>query len=131
MQLASITNRLTSLFNDLNTCPEIYLLWFHHLPWTYKMKDGKTLWDEMCYRYDKGVQQVRQFQKTWDRVQPYIDAQRFTEVQSKLRRHCLDAQKWKDGCLLYFQQFSRLPIPFDIERPVYDLDNLENMNFYK
>ena len=120
---------LFSQFNDLNRCPEIYLLWFHHLPWSYKMKDGLTLWDEMCYCYDKGVQQVRQFQKIWDQVQPYVDAQRFTEVQSKLRRQCHDSQIWKDGCLLYFKQFSRRPIPFDIERPVYDLDNLENMNF--
>ncbi|MFH1195024.1 MAG: alpha-glucuronidase [bacterium] len=122
---------LCSQFNDVKTCPEIYLLWFHHLPWSYKMKNGRTLWDEMCYRYDNGIQQVRLFQKIWDQVQPYVDAQRFTEVQSKLRRHCRDAEKWKDGCLLYFQQFSRQPIPIDIERPVYDLDDLENMDFTK
>jgi alpha-glucuronidase len=122
---------LCSQFNETNTCPEIYLLWFHHLPWNYKMKNGRTLWDEMCYRYDSGVQQVRLFQKIWDQVQPFIDAQRFTEVQSKLRRHCGDAQKWKDGCLLYFQQFSRRPIPFEIERPVYDLDDLKKKDFQK
>jgi len=120
---------LCSQFNEPNTCPEIYLLWFHHLPWNYKMKNGRTLWDEMCYRYDNGLQQVRLFQKIWDQVQPFIDAQRFTEVQSKLRRHCRDAQKWKDGCLQYFQQFSRRPISFEIERPVYDLDDLEKMDF--
>jgi alpha-glucuronidase len=115
---------LSSLFNNPETCPEIYLLWFHHLPWDYKMKDGRILWDELCYTYEKGVNEVRQFQKTWDNVQPYIDAQRFSEVQSRLRHQCRDAQVWKDGCLLYFQQFSRRPIPFDIERPVYDLDYL-------
>jgi alpha-glucuronidase len=120
---------LCSQFNELKTCPEIYLLWFHHVPWNYKMKNGRTLWDEMCYRYNNGVQQVRLFQKIWDQIQPFIDAQRFTEVQSKLRRHCRDAQKWKDGCLLYFQQFSRRPIPFDIEHPEYDLNDLEKMDF--
>jgi alpha-glucuronidase len=120
---------LCSQFNEPNTCPEIYLLWFHHLPWNYKMKNGRTLWDELCYRYDDGLQQVRLFQKIWDQVQPFIDAQRFTDVQRKLRRHCRDAQKWKDGCLQYFQQFSRRPIPFEIERPVYDLDDLEKMDF--
>jgi alpha-glucuronidase len=93
---------LCSQFNKLETCPEIYLLWFHHLPWDYKMKNGRILWDELCYHYDNGVQQVHQFQKIWDNEKPYIDTQRFEEVQSKLRRHCRDAQIWKDGCLLYF-----------------------------
>ena len=115
---------LKSQFESVSTCPEIYLLWFHHLPWDYKMKDGRILWDELCYTYEKGVNEVRQFQKTWDKVQPYVDSQRFLEVQSKLRQQCRDAQIWKDGCLLYFQQFSKRPIPFDIERPVYDLDYL-------
>lgn len=115
---------LSSQFKDPATCPEIYLLWFHHLPWDYKMKSGNILWDELCYTYEKGLNQVRQFQKTWDKVQPYVDEQRFSEVQSKLRQQSRDAQVWKDGCLLYFQQFSKRPIPFDIERPVYDLDYL-------
>jgi alpha-glucuronidase len=120
---------LCSQFNDVETCPEIYLLWFHHLPWDYKMKNGRILWDELCYHYEEGLQKVREFQKVWDKVKSYIDKQRFAEVQSKLRHQCRDAQIWKDGCLLYFQQFSRRPIPFDIERPVYDLEELENMNF--
>jgi alpha-glucuronidase len=115
---------LDSQFNDLKTCPEIYLLWFYHLPWDYKMKSGRILWDELAYYYDKGVQQVREFQKIWDKAEPYVDAQRFKEVQSKLRRQVRDAQIWKDACLLYFQQFSRRPIPYDIERPVNDLEYL-------
>lgn len=115
---------LKSQFENTETCPEIYLLWFHHLPWDYKMKNGRILWDELCYTYDKGVKEVREFQKTWDKVQPYVDEQRFSEVQSKLRRQSRDAQIWKDGCLLYFQQYSKKTIPFDIERPVYDLDFL-------
>jgi alpha-glucuronidase len=119
---------LASQLNDLKSCPEIYLLWFHHLPWDYEMKNGRILWDELCYHYDKGLRQVREFQKVWDKVKPYVDEQRFAEVQSKLRRHCRDAQIWKDGCLLYFQQFSRRTIPFDIERPIYDLHELENMD---
>jgi alpha-glucuronidase len=117
---------LRSQFENLKTCPEIYLLWFHHLSWDYKMKSGRTLWNELCRHYDKGLQQVRRFQITWDKVQPYVDAQRFSEVQSKLRRQCRDAQFWKDGCILYFQQFSRRPIPFDIERPVNDLKYYES-----
>lgn len=115
---------LKSIFNNLETCPEIYLLWFHHLPWNYEMKSGRSLWDEMCYHYEEGLQQVRGFQKIWDQVEPYVDSRRFREVQSKLRNQCRNAQIWKDACLLYFQQFSRQPIPYDIERPVNDLKDL-------
>jgi alpha-glucuronidase len=117
---------LASQLANPATCPEEYLLWFHHLPWDYKMKSGRILWNEMCYKYDTGLQQVREFQKVWDKVQEYVDAERFTAVQSRLRRQCRDAQFWKDGCLLYFQQFSQMPIPYDIERPVHDLDYFIN-----
>jgi len=115
---------LASQYNDPTTCPDGLLLWFHHLPWNYKMKSGRSLWDEICYHYDKGVQQVRQFQKTWDKAQPYVDEERFIAVQRKLRSQSSNAVLWKDACLLYFQQFSRLPIPYDIERPVNNLDEM-------
>lgn len=124
---------LDSIFNDVKTCPEKFLLWFHHLPWDYQMKSGRTLWDELCYHYDSGLQQVREFQKVWDRGEAYIDPERFAIVQSKLREQCLNAQIWKDACLLYFQQFSKKAIPYDIERPVHDLDDLikADMKHYK
>ena len=116
---------LASQFSDLSSCPEMYLLWFHHVPWNYRMKSGKTLWDELCYHYDTGVKQVRHFQTIWDAAKPYVDDSLFADVQSRLRRQARDAQFWKDACLLYFQQFSKQPIPLDIERPVHDLDYLE------
>ena len=119
---------LASQFNSVQTCPEIYLLWFHHLPWDYKTKSGRILWDELCYHYDKGVNQVRDFQKTWDRLQNYLDKERFTDVQSRLKRQARDAQVWKDACLLYFQQFSKRPIPYELERPVYDLKFLQSVH---
>jgi len=116
---------LKEQFNDMSQCPEKYLLWFHHVPWDYRMNDGKTMWDELCYTYDKGVQDVREYQKIWDKAEPFVDAQRFAEVQSKLRIQARDAVWWKDACLLYFQTFSKRPIPYDIERPVHDLDSLK------
>lgn len=119
---------LAATFNDVNTCPEVYLLWFHHVAWDYKMKSGKTLWDELCYKYDSGVKQVRQFQKDWDALERYVDKNTFLEVQRKLRRQKKDAQVYKDGCLLYFQQYSKMPIPYELERPVYDLKFLQSMD---
>lgn len=115
---------LQSMFSNSQTCPDIYLLWFHHLPWNFIMKDGQTLWAELCYHYDKGVRQVRDFQKTWDHVQRYVDSERFSQVQTKLREQCMNAQVWKDACLLYFRQFSKMPFPNDMERPVNNLEDL-------
>ncbi|WP_321479806.1 alpha-glucuronidase [uncultured Bacteroides sp.] len=112
-------------FDDVATCPENLLLWFHHVSWNYKMKSGRTLWDELCYTYDRGVQEARSFQKTWDMVKPFVDKARFDDVQRRLKIQTRDAVWWKDACLLYFQQFSRRPIPCDIERPIHDLDRLE------
>jgi alpha-glucuronidase len=88
------------------------------------MKNGNSLWDDMCYHYNTGVQQVREFQKIWDKVQPYVDNTRFNEVQRKLRAQALNAIYWKDACLLYFQQFSRRPFPPEIEFPINNLDEI-------
>ncbi len=118
---------LRSTFASLNDCPEIYLLWFHHLPWDYKTKNGRTLWDALCYHYQDGVTAVRGFQKTWDGIKPFIDNERFADIQARLRRQSRDAQVWKDGCLQYFQQFSNLPLPPDVERPVNDLKYLQSV----
>jgi len=115
---------LGSQFNDPATCPDRYLLWFHHLPWDYVMKSGNTLWDEICLHYAGGLDQVRDFQKIWDRAEPFVDKERFTLVQEKLRSQCANAMVWRDACLMYFQQFSRRPFPGDIERPVRKLDDL-------
>jgi alpha-glucuronidase len=120
---------LASQYNNPATCPEELLLWFHHLPWNHKLKNGRSLWDEMAYRYDKGVQQVRGFQMVWDRAEPYIDSLRFTAVQQKLRAQALNSVVWKDAVLQFFQQYSRMPIPYDIERPVNNLDDIRAREF--
>jgi alpha-glucuronidase len=115
---------LCNLYNDINTCPENLLLFFHHCSWDYKMRSGKTLWDELCYRYDLGVNQVRDFQKIWDQIGTRIDKERFEAVQYKLKIQATDAVRWKSAGLLFFQTFSQKPIPYELERPVYDLNEL-------
>lgn len=116
---------LRQIYNDKATCPEIYLLWFHHVPWQHQMKSGRTLWGELCHAYDRGVRQVRGFQEVWDSVEPFVDVRRFREVQSKLKIQMRDAVWWKDACLLYFQTFSGMPIPAGIERPVHELEDMK------
>ena len=115
---------LCRLYNDINTCPENLITWFHHVPWDHKMKSGRTFWDELCHQYDEGVHEARRFLAVWDAIQPYVDAQRFSEVQRKLRIQARDAEWWRDACLLYFQTFSHRPIPQDMEHPVHNLDEM-------
>ena len=119
---------LCRTLNDIKTCPENLLTWFHHVPWDYKMKSGRTFWDELCHKYDDGVREARHFLAVWDAMQPYVDSQRFEEVQRKLRIQARDAEWWRDACLLYFQTFSRRPIPQDMEHPVHNLDEMMKFN---
>ena len=119
---------LCRLYNDINTCPENLLAWFHHVPWDHRMKSGRTFWDELCHKYDDGLREARHFLVVWDSMLPYVDAQRFNEVQRKLRIQARDAEWWRDACLLYFQTFSRRPIPQDMEHPVHNLDEMMKFN---
>ena len=119
---------LCNLYNNMKTCPENLLVWFHHVPWDFCMKSGRTFWDELCHKYNDGVQQARQFLVVWDAMQPYVDAQRFNEVQRKLRIQARDAVWWNNACLLYFQTFSHRPIPQDVEHPVHNLDEMMKFN---
>jgi len=120
---------LKEYYNNLQTCPDELLLWFHHLPWEYTMHSGKTLWEELCYHYYAGVDEVRLFQKKWDRLKGLIDNERFNLVQQKLKTQEKEAEWWRDACLLYFQTFSHRPIPKELERPVHDLKKLMEPKF--
>ncbi|MDR2293170.1 MAG: alpha-glucuronidase [Prevotellaceae bacterium] len=117
---------LRESYANMATCDERFILWFHHVPWTYKMKNGRTLWDELCYHYDHGVKEIRDFQKIWDRMEKYVDYERFIHVKNKLCIQASDAVWWRDACVLYFQQFSKMPIPYDLERPNVTLKQLMN-----
>ncbi|MDR0547078.1 MAG: alpha-glucuronidase, partial [Dysgonamonadaceae bacterium] len=109
--LAQYPSPLKEEWQDIHACPEKYLLWFHHVPWNYKMKSGRTLWDELCFKYDAGVQQVREFQTIWNNQQNRVDAERFQQIESLLKIQLHDAHWWKNSCLFYFQTFSHQPIP--------------------
>ena len=95
-----------SLYDDVNTCPERYLLWFHRVPWTRRMNSGRTLWEEMKWRYTRGVDEVRSFIDIWKQAQPYIDEQRWREVNDKLKIQLADAEEWRTVCLDYFGSFA-------------------------
>ena len=98
-------------FNDINKCPDEYLLWFHHAPWDHKMHSGRTLWDELCHKYNSGADSVRYFIKQWKGLKKYIDEDRFKQIDQLLNIQLKDAIWWRNACLLYFQTFSKMTIP--------------------
>jgi alpha-glucuronidase len=115
--------------NNLETCPDEFVLWFHHVPWTYRLHSGRTLWQELCHRYDSGVKYVGEVMiPTWQKLELYVDGQLFDDVSRRLQTQYKDARWWRDACLLYFQQFSQMPIPEDVEQPTHTLDQLQKVN---
>lgn len=116
---------LCTLYNNMATCPEHLLLWFHHVPWNYTLHNGLSLWDNLCYTYDRGIRQAQDFAATWEAMRPYVPADRHAAQLRRFRRQAQDAQWWRDACLLYFQQFSHLPLPPDSPAPHYTLEQLQ------
>ncbi len=109
-------------FGTFESCPLELLLWFHHVPWTHPLKTGRTLWDELCFRYQLGVAQVREMRRTWSRLEDWVDAARFDHVRTLLQIQEQEAAWWRDACVLYFQTFSRQPIPPEVEPAAHSLD---------
>jgi alpha-glucuronidase len=127
--LAQYAPEVRKQFEDINTCPEAYLLWFHHVPWNHKMKSGRTLWDELCYKYYTGVDNVRAMQKEWAGLPSFVDKERFEQVKMLLAIQEKEAVWWRNACLLYFQTFSKMPIPKNYEQPDHSLAYYEELSF--
>jgi alpha-glucuronidase len=120
---------LNAIYNDPAQTPEKFLLWFHHLPWSHKMTSGRTLWDELVYRYNRGVDGVRAMQKTWASLEGMVDQQRFNDVKAFLAIQEKEAVWWRDACLLYFQSYSGMPIPKNYQQPAHDLQYYQKLSF--
>lgn len=102
-----------SLYDNLATCPEEYLLWFHHVPWNYRMKSGSTLWEELCMRYNMGVSMVETYRDYWHTSTKEYMKNHITEwemTDSLLNVQLASAKEWRDVCLKYFQTFSKMNI---------------------
>ena len=96
-----------SMYDDINTCPERYLLWFHHVPWSYRMKSGRTVYEEMQFHYNRGVEEVEDFVRIWQEAKPIIDEQRWQEVDTRMQHQLENAREWRKVCLDYFGSFSK------------------------
>ena len=125
--LAQYSSEVQSQYDNIDKCPEDYLLWFHHVPWKHKMRSGRTLWDELCYKYYMGVDSIKAIQQQWSTMRKYIDPERFDHVRQLLNIQVKDAIWWRNACLLYFQTFSKMPIPPQYEKPDKTLEYYQNI----
>jgi alpha-glucuronidase len=116
-------------FADLATVGDKYLLWFHHLPWTYRMASDETLWDSLVHHYTLGVTQVADMQNTWTAMQRYVDPERYAKATTFLAIQHREAQWWRDASIAYFQSKSHLPLPAGEVPPAHSLAYYEALRF--
>ena len=119
--LAQYSNPISEKYENPETTPEKLLLWFHHLPWDYKMKNGQTLWANIATTYQEGVEEVEEMIETWNSAEEFVDEERFEKVSMLLEIQLKEAKWWRDACLSYFQQFSQMELPEGVPEPEHDL----------
>jgi len=127
--LAQYNNEVSKMWVDSSTCDEKYLLWFHHVSWQHKMKSGNSLWVELCYKYNEGVDSIKKFEQQWNQQEKLINEEQFNQVKQYLHIQVKDAEWWRDACLLYFQTFSQMPIPAKYPQPTKTLEYYKSLRF--
>ncbi|PBS13299.1 alpha-glucuronidase [Lysobacteraceae bacterium NML93-0792] len=120
---------VAEVFDDVARTPEQFLLWFHHVPWTHRMRSGRPLWDELVLRYDRGVSAVRDMRATWADLDGRIDAARHAQVAAFLAIQQDEAQWWRDASIAYFQSISGLPLPAGVAPPPHPLEHYKALEF--
>ena len=127
--LAQYNDAVSKMWLDSNTCDEKYLLWFHHVSWQHKMKSGNTLWEELCYKYNIGVDSIKKYEQQWALQEKNVNPEQFNQVKQFLHIQVKDAEWWRDACLLYFQTFSKLSIPAKYPQPTKTLEYYKSLRF--
>ncbi|OFC69635.1 alpha-glucuronidase family glycosyl hydrolase [Alteromonas confluentis] len=121
---------LKELWAKPETTPEKYLLWFHHLPWDYRVSSsGRTLWNEIVHRYYQGAEDVARMAAKWNSLKEHIDPLQFEQVRMSLAIQQKEAIWWRDACVLYFMQYSQQPLPDNLEKPSHDLEYYQSLSF--
>jgi alpha-glucuronidase len=128
MLLVRYAPELHAIFGSREACPEKYLLWFHHVGWNETLKSGNTLWEELCFRYYRGVTEVEQMEKQWELLKDVTDGQRFKHVSQLLKIQHQEAVWWRNACVLYFQTFSNNH-PSVLPKPDKTLDYYMSLEF--
>jgi len=120
---------VASRFDDLRRTPEEFLLWFHHVPWSYRVHSGRSLWEELVYRYTHGVDYVHRMRATWKSLAPYVDSERYAQVDAFLGIQEREARWWRDASIAYFQTYSKRKLPAGLAPPLHPLEYYEALEF--
>jgi alpha-glucuronidase len=121
--------QLAKQFGDIDSTPDEFLLWFHHVDWDYRMPSGLTLWDELVITYSEGAEAVADMQEQWSELAGYIDDERFDDVATFLGIQAREARWWRDACIAYFQTFANRPLPDKLAQPARSLDWYRSLHF--
>lgn len=127
--LSEYKSEVAAAWSDSNTCEDKYLLWFHHVSWQHKMHSGRTLWNELCYKYYSGVDSIKAFQQQWNSLKKFVVPEQFDQVKQLLNIQVKEAVWWRNACLLYFQTFSKMSILSYYEQPDKTLDYYKSLHF--
>jgi alpha-glucuronidase len=125
--LALYRPEVQARWGDPAACDLNFLLWFHRVPWNAKLSTGNTLWDELCVRYYRGVEGVRWMQSEWAKARPHVDAEMYADVAGRLAAQHREALNWRDACVLYFQTFSKMPVPAPYLQPERTLEEMKRI----
>ena len=118
---AQYAPEVAAVFESVQETPEKFLLWFHHVPWDYKMASGRTLWAELVTHYDRGVHTVQDMRRSWAGLSAFVDPERYAEVAAFLQEQERDARWWRDASIAYFQSLSKRPLPQGSAAPEHSL----------
>jgi alpha-glucuronidase len=124
--IAQYSPHLAARFANPATCPQDLLLWFHHVPWNYRLRSGRTVWDSLALHYQRGLEWVERAGQTWSGLSAYVDPQRYRLTADFLAIQQKDARWWRDASLAYFQSVSHLPLPAGVARPPDTLAHYED-----
>ena len=127
--VAQYAPELAERYGDPATCPEEFLLWFHHLPWDYKLRDGHTLWEGLGLKYQEGINTVSGMLSDWQGLKGLLPDAAYRDVEMRLGIQLQEARWWKDACMLYFQTFSGREFPEGMEPPAHPLNYYKNLKF--
>jgi alpha-glucuronidase len=127
--VAQYAPEVAAQFDDLKTVPDEYLLWFHHVPWDYRMRSGRTLWEELVRHYTAGVEAVKDMRATWAGLEGRIDAERFSKTADFLAIQQEEAQWWRDASIAYWQSLNGLAMPAGYAPPARTLEYYKSLSF--
>ena len=121
------SKEINDSWGNVEKCDLNYLMWFHHVAWSKKLSTGNSLWNELCLRYYKGPKQVKILQEKWANLEKNIDTETFKSVSGRLNIQEKEAIWWRDACVLYFQEYSKMPLPKGLTPPKRTLDEVKKL----